>query len=278
MEHFSRGSLTFDVRDGGPPDGEVVVLLHGFPQDSHSWLGMEPFLHEAGFRTLAPDQRGYSPAARPSGRRAYIGDELADDIVAMLDAAGIERAHVVGHDWGGGVAWGLGARHADRLLSLTVLSTPHPVAMVRAGLRGQLFKSWYMFAFQLPWIPEAFLGAGIKRGRFAPALERSGLPADAAQHNADRMSEPGALTGAINWYRGLPFTMREPLGRITVPTTYIWGNRDTFLGRAAAEATAESVTADYRFVEVDCDHWLPENMPERMAELVIERARTTVAA
>lgn len=277
MDRYSRGSLTFDVRDGGPADGEPIVLLHGFPQDAHSWAAMEPFLHQAGYRTLAPDQRGYSPGARPSGRRQYTGDQLADDIVALLDAAGIDRAHIVGHDWGGGIAWGFADRHADRTRTLTVISTPHPQAMVRAGARGQLLKSWYMFAFQLPWIPEAFLGAGIKRGSFAKALERSGLPRQAALHNERKMAEPGCLTGGLNWYRGLPFSLSSPVGRISVPTTYIWGNRDAFLGRAAAQATASWVTADYRFEEVDGDHWIPENQAQRMAELVLERVGSGAA-
>lgn len=277
MDTFQRDSLTFDVHDGGPPDGEAIVLLHGFPQDAHSYDRMLPTLHAAGYRTLVPNQRGYSPGARPSGRRAYAGGELAADIVALLDAAGLDSAHIVGHDWGGGVAWGLADGYPDRVRSLTVLSTPHPYAMTRAGGLGQLRKSWYMFAFQLPWIPEAFLGLGIKRGELAKSLEKNGLPRDAALHNQELMSQPGVLTAAINWYRGLPFSLREPVGRITVPTTYVWGNDDSFLGRKAAEATGKSVTADYRFVEVDGDHWLPENQPEQMAELVIERARSAAA-
>jgi pimeloyl-ACP methyl ester carboxylesterase len=277
MDRYSRGSLTFDVRDGGPADGEAIVLLHGFPQDAHSWAAMEPFLHDAGYRTLAPDQRGYSPGARPKGRRQYTGAQLTADIVALLDAAGIERAHIVGHDWGGGVAWGFAANHPDRTASLTVISTPHPQAMMRAGLRGQLLKSWYMFAFQLPWLPEALLSAGIKRGKFAKMLEGSGLPREAAFHNQDRMAQPGALTGGINWYRGLALSLRDPVGPVRVPTTYIWGNRDAFLGRAAAETTADWVKADYRFAEVDGDHWIPENQAQAMAELVLDRVRSTAA-
>ncbi len=275
MDQFNRGPLTFDVRDGGPADGEPVVLLHGFPQDKDSWLGIEPHLHEAGLRTLAPDQRGYSPRARPKGRREYSGAALADDIVALLDAAGLESAHVVGHDWGGGVAWGLASRNPERVKSLTVLSTPHPGAMATAARKStQGLKSWYMFAFQLPRIPEFF----IANPRMEQGLKRSGLPAAAAAHNTRRMAEPGAATGAINWYRGLPFTMREgSVHRTTVPTTYVWGNGDTFLGRYAAETTAKCVKAAYRFVEVDGNHWLPETMPAEMAALIIERVGSVAA-
>lgn len=274
MDQFNRGPLTFDVREGGPPGGEPVVLLHGFPQDKDSWLGIEPLLHEAGCRTLAFDQRGYSPGARPKGRREYTGDKLADDVVALLDAAGLDSAHVVGHDWGGGVAWGVASNHPDRIRSLTVLSTPHPGALVEAGRKStQGLKSWYMFAFQLPKLPEYF----ISHAKLADGLTRSGLPAESAAHNAARMGEPGAATGAINWYRGLPFTLREPIHRTTVPTTYVWSNGDAFLGRYAAEATAKYVKADYRFVEVPGNHWLPETQPAEMAKLIIERVTGTAA-
>lgn len=275
MDEFSRGPLTFDVRDAGPAGGEPVVLLHGFPQDHTSWAGIEPHLHAAGLRTLAPDQRGYSPRARPKGRRAYSGAELADDIVALIDAAGLASAHVVGHDWGGGVAWGLASRNPERVRSLTVLSTPHVGALTEAGRKStQLLKSWYMFAFQLPVFPELVIG----NRRLAGGLERSGLPAAAARHNAEVMGRPGAARGAINWYRGLPFSLREPVARTAVPTTYVWGNRDTFLGRYAAEATARYVTAPYRFVEVDGNHWLPETMPAEMAEIIIDRVCSAGAA
>lgn len=277
MDTFQRGSLTFDVRDGGPPGGEPVVLLHGFPQDSRSYDRVVPLLHAQGLRTLVPDQRGYSPGARPTGRRAYVGHELAADVIALLDAAGLDAAHVVGHDWGGGVAWGLADRYPERVRSLTVLSTPHPAALTGAGL-GQLRKSWYMFAFQLPWLPDAFLGLGVRRGELAKNLVKTGMPADSAAHNERRMAEPGAITAAINWYRGLPFSLRDPVGRTTVPTTYVWGNADNFLGRAAAELTAKYVSADYRFVELDADHWLPENEPDRVSELILERIASVAPA
>jgi pimeloyl-ACP methyl ester carboxylesterase len=279
MERFQRAGLTFDVRDGGPVDGEPVVLLHGFPQDSSSWSAVEPLLHAAGMRTFAPDQRGYSPGARPPRRADYLGVELVDDVLALLDQAGLPgeaksageaglpSAHVVGHDWGGVVAWLLAGLHPERVRSLTVLSTPHPRAILPA-LRSstQALKSWYMLYFQLPWIPEFTLGRSL-----ASVQQRSGLPQQFAVHNAQRMREPGALTGALNWYRALPMELRSPQPRCPVPTTYIWGRRDAFLSRRAAEMTADQVTADYRFVELDANHWLPETHPAEVAELITDR-------
>src|SRR5919199_5619450 len=170
--------MVFDVRDGGPPDGEPVVLLHGFPQDSSAFDRLSPALHSAGLRTIAPDQRGYSPGARPGGRSAYRMREVVDDVLALLDAAGLSSAHVVGHDWGGIAAWALAARHPWRVRTLTALSVPHPAAMAQAMAHSdQALRSGYMAFFQLPAVPEAVLLAGggalLRR-----SLRQGGLPGD----------------------------------------------------------------------------------------------------
>ncbi|WP_374929955.1 alpha/beta fold hydrolase [Kytococcus sedentarius] len=260
--------MVFDVRDGGPQGGEVVVLLHGFPQDASSWQDVEPLLHGAGLRTLAPDQRGYSPGASPTATGAYRLEELVGDVVAVIDAAGADRVHLVGHDWGGAAAWAVATRHPARVASLTVLSTPHPAAFARA-LRtlGQLRKSWYMGAFQVPRLPELLLA-----GRVGALLRRQGVPA--AERYGRRFATADSLRGPIGWYRanaGLGGAIfRDP---VVVPTTYVWGSRDAALGRTGAELTAHHVEGDYRFVELDADHWLPEKEAQRVADEVIRRAR-----
>lgn len=270
MDSFRRGDLRFDVRDGGPPDGEPVVLLHGFPQDGAAWSAVEPLLHAAGLRTLAPDQRGYSPGARPRGRRAYRLSECADDVLALLDAAGLESAHVVGHDWGGSVAWQLAGRHPERLRTMTAVSTPHPEAISRAMLGSQALKFWYMAVFQLPYLPEWRL----RDRRFTTrALTGAGMPREHAERYAARLAAPGAATAMLNWYRALPWSVRTPAGRSKVPTTYVWSTRDVALGRRAAEATARFVAAPYRFVELEASHWLPETEPVAVAESVIARVK-----
>jgi pimeloyl-ACP methyl ester carboxylesterase len=270
VDSFRRGDLTFDVRDGGPPDGEPVVLLHGFPEDAAAWSGVEPLLHAAGLRTLAPDQRGYSPGARPRGRGAYRLTECAADVLALLDAAGLESAHVVGHDWGGAVAWQLAGSHPERLRTLTALATPHPAAMRRAWLGPQALRSWYMLAFQLPFLPEWRL----RDRQFAVrSLTSAGLPREHAERYAARLAEPGAATALLNWYRAIPWSMPSPAGRSKVPTTYVWGSKDFALGRAAAEGTARYVSAPYRFVELPVGHWLPESEPEAVAEHVLDRVK-----
>lgn len=270
MESFRSAGLVLEVVDGGPEDGDVVVLLHGFPQDAGAWSGVVPHLHRAGLRTLAPLQRGYSPGARPRPVSAYRIAQLVGDVVALLDAAGVARAHVVGHDWGGAVAWALAQSCPGRVASLVVLSTPHPAAL-RWSLRhgDQARRSWYVLAFQLPVVPERLLGRMLRRGD----LRRSGLPSEHCVRYAARLGRPRDLRGPLNWYRaavrGAGTGSDAP---VTAPTTYLWGVRDPFLGRAAAERTAEHVSGDYRFVEVDAGHWLPEREPELVAEAVVERA------
>ncbi|MFK5644981.1 alpha/beta fold hydrolase [Ornithinimicrobium sp. LYQ121] len=273
MDSFAHDGLRFDVLDGGPTDGEVVVLLHGFPQDATAWAGVAPLLHEAGLRTLAPHQRGYSGGARPRRVTAYRMEHLVGDVLALLDAAGVERAHVVGHDWGGGVAWALAEQHPDRVASLVVLSTPHPAAMlwaVRHADQGR--RSWYMLALQLPVLPERGLARMLRRG----GLARSGVPVEQDRRYAARLGRARDLRGPVNWYRAMlrPSVGRRPGrgGRVTVPTTYVWGSRDPFLGRAAAERTAQHVVGDYRFVEVAAGHWLPERQVELVAREVMARA------
>jgi pimeloyl-ACP methyl ester carboxylesterase len=275
VDSFRRDGLTFDVRDGGPPDGEPVVLLHGFPQDSTAWNRVAPALHQHGLRTLAPDQRGYSPMARPPGRAPYRLRETTADVLALLDAAGLERAHIVGHDWGGIVGWALGAWHPDRVRTLTALSVPHPAAMAKAMVTSdQALRSYYMGLFQLPVLPERLLLAGggtALRGM----LHRGGLPDDAVEHYVARMREPGALSAALGWYRALPWSGRDPVGKVRVPTLHVWSTGDAFLGRAATEATAQFVDAPYRLeVLDDVTHWIPELAPDRVAELVTAHVRT----
>ncbi|WP_251151049.1 alpha/beta fold hydrolase [Cellulosimicrobium sp. Marseille-Q4280] len=256
-----RGRLTFHVHDSGPEDGEPVVLLHGFPEDSSSWDRVAPLLHDAGLRTVALDQRGYSPGARPRERAAYRLDFLVADVLAVLDATG--PAHVVGHDWGGNVAWALGAWAPERVRSLTVLSTPHPRALSRSLVRSdQALRSLCVGFFQLPALPEAVLSRSMPS-----LLERSGLPADDAARYAERLSQPDALRAALNWYRALPLARRS-VGPVRVPTTYMWGSQDGALGRHAAEGTEADVLASYRFVELDSGHWLPETVPTEVADAV----------
>ena len=273
MQQFSRDQLTFDVTDTGPADGPVVVLLHGFPENRSSWLAVSPLLVDAGFRVLAPDQRGYSPGARPLRRRSYVMPELVADVLALVDASGAAKVHVVGHDWGGGVAWAFAHAHPDRLHTVTSLTTPHPRAFAKAMVVGtQALHSWYMAMFQLPFLPEAAItargGANFRRG-----LVKSGLTEEAADRYATPLRDRAAARAAVNWYRGLPLS-RAPKGKVTVPAMYLYATEDQFLGRKAADLTADYVAAPYRYEVLEGrTHWLPEEAPDDVARLLVEHAR-----
>lgn len=272
MEQFRRGDLVFDVRERGPEDGEAVVLLHGFPETAASWDEVVPGLAEAGYRTLAPDQRGYSPGARPTGRRSYVASELAGDVLALADAAGVERFHLVGHDFGAAVAWTLAASHPERLLSLTAVSVAHPRAFVQAMTRStQALRSWYMFGVQLPGLPERAMLA--QDGRLLRTLlMRSGLDEETSRRFMRRLGEPGALRAALDWYRALPLS--QPAGQVAVPTLYVWGDKDDFVSPTAAYDTGRHVTGPYRFEVLEgATHWVPEHEADRLVPLVLAHLR-----
>lgn len=271
MDTYTRSGLTFDVSDHGPADGRVVVALHGFPEDRRCWDGVAGSLAGAGYRVLAPDQRGYSPGARPPARGDYRLPLLADDVLALADRAGAPLIDVVGHDWGAVVAWYLAARHPDRVRTLTALSVPHPAAFRAALLHSsQALHSWYMAAFQVPLLPEwamARAGGSV----MTRLLERSGLDTVSARRYAARAAQPGAMTGPLNWYRALPSLLRQPLGPVAVPTLFVWGAGDRFVTRAAAEGCAAHARGPFLFVPLaGADHWLPSGATEAVAEAVVD--------
>lgn len=263
--------LGFDVTVDGPQDGPAVLLLHGFPENASMWDGVTPALHEAGLRTVAPDQRGYSPAARPAEVGAYAIGELVGDALGLLDALEIPAAHLLGHDWGAVVGWHLAGRHPDRVRTLTAVSVPHPAAHAAAIRHDaeQQRLSAYILAFRVPVVAEAGLLA-----RDARRLRRifGPLPAEQVDRFVAPLTEPGALTAALNWYRAMRRADSEELGPVAVPTTYLWGTEDIGVARAAAEGCARHVTGEFEFVELPgVSHWVPEEQPATVARLALAR-------
>lgn len=273
MENYRRGNLVFDVIDEGPADGPVVVLLHGFPQFNTSWNKVIPRLTAQGYRCLAPNQRGYSRGARPTRRRDYRAPGLVEDVRALIDASGASKVHLVGHDWGALVAWGVAAEYPDRLATVSPVSVPHPAAFLKSLVTSrQIIDSYYMFVFQLPALPERFLlGGGGKAKRLAKALRSGGQSAEAAERDARAMAEPGVLTAALNWYRAIPLTDLRTTGKITVPTLYVWSDRDVALAKKAAHDTGRYVSGQYRFETLrGVSHWIPDEQPDVLADLLLE--------
>ncbi|UXA18070.1 alpha/beta fold hydrolase [Mycobacterium sp. SMC-4] len=272
---FTNDGLTFDVIDEGPLDGPVIIALHGFPARARSYRPMIQELATAGFRVLAPDQRGYSPRARPAGVRAYATGRLTADVIALADQAGLTKFHVMGHDWGATVAWEVAGSHPDRVATVTALSVPHPRAFLAAMARGQLLRSWYMIAFHIPWIPERFLHLLFTVNRLVArrSARRSGpIP---ATDIAEFWREPGAATAALNWYRAM-FYRSSRTAKIGVPTLYVWSSGDPFLGRRAAELTERYVEGPYRFEILEgVSHWIPHERPRQVADMVISHIADT---
>jgi pimeloyl-ACP methyl ester carboxylesterase len=272
MDQYRRHGLVFDVRDVGPSDGPVVVLLHGFPQHNDSWDSVIDRLVAQGYRCLAPNQRGYSPGARPPRRRDYRMSELVADVGALIDASGARRVHLVGHDWGAAVAWSVAADMPERLETLSAVSVPHPAAFVKSfATSRQGLASWYMYVFQLPGIPEWLLTRrdGAVASKF---LQRSGQLPTAAERDAQAMREPGVLKAAIHWYRAIPLS-KPPTGdqKISVSTLYVWSDQDVALLPKAAHDTARYVTGEYRFeILPDVSHWIPDEQPDRLADLLLD--------
>jgi pimeloyl-ACP methyl ester carboxylesterase len=265
----------FTTRSAGPDDGPLVILLHGFPQTSRCYSAELAALAESGYRAVAPDQRGYSPGARPSEVGAYQLDELVTDVVGLADACRAERFHLVGHDWGGMVAWYVAGQHPERVRTLTSISTPHPQALL-AALEGgdpeQVERFSYFDLFRQPEVPEQLLlgedgsGEGL-RTLFAD----SGIESGAAQSYVETLRRPGALTAALNWYRANDMRALDDTGPITMPTMYVWSTDDIALGRWAAEATAGHVAGPYRFeVFEGVNHWIPDVGADRLNPLLLE--------
>lgn len=261
--HLRVNGLSLHVVEDGPADGPLVLLLHGFPEFSHGWRRQVPALAAAGYRVVAPDQRGYHLSDKPEGISAYCLDTLANDVVGLIDQYGRDRAAVVGHDWGGIVGWWLALRHADRLERLAILNAPHPQAMRRQLRRdaAQRRRSWYFLFFQLPWLPER-----VARRRdwemLAGALVRTSRPgtftdADLAAYRR-AWSRPGACTAMLNWYRALlqrpPRRPRSPV--VEVPTLLLWGSRDAFLVRDLATASLELCRRGELVFFDEATHWL----------------------
>ena len=266
------GALTFDALADGPPDGALVILLHGFPESAAEWTALLPVLGREGWRAVAPDQRGYSPGARPEGIDAYRGAELVADVLGLADALGHPTFHLVGHDWGALVAWQVAAHHPERLASLTIVSVPHPQAFTAAIAHDpdQQARSSYISFFRQPDAPEAAFLADDA------ALLRTALaeidPAVRDQH-IRVLTGPGAMTAALNYYRAMGHELAET-PPVSVPTLFVWSTDDVALGRVGAEATAGFVTGPYRFEILEgVSHWIPEVAADQIGPLMLDHLR-----
>ena len=277
---LKNGNIGLHAVAVGPQDGPLVVLLHGFPEFWYGWRKQIEPLAAAGFRVIVPDQRGYNLSSKPSGVAAYSLTELVSDVIAIADQLGQEKIFLAGHDWGAAVAWSAALLHPERIAKLVVLNVPHPSVMRKfiSTRPRQISRSWYMFFFQFPWLPEAFFSAFDFRAG-ARALLRSSRPGtfsdeDLVQYRA-AWSQPGVITSMINWYRALFRTRVKFLDKtVRVPTRILWGERDNFLLAEMPHASLRYCVSAELFTFANATHWLQHEEPARVSELLIDFFRS----
>ena len=275
---INTNGIRLHVVQAGPPDGPPVILLHGFPEFWYGWHKQIPALTAAGYRVWAPDQRGYNLSDKPKKVNAYALDELAADVAGLIDATGHDKVFLVGHDWGAAVTWWTALKYPQKLKKIAVLNVPHPVVMGQTLRKNfkQLRKSWYIFFFQIPWLPETLAArnnwqAGLQ---LLKASGRSGTfsAADFEQYR-QAWSQPGAYTAMVNWYRAMarhPSALRLPSPRITVPTLLIWGVHDVALSKTMAQPSIDLCdNGQLVFIE-EATHWVQHDEPARVNQLLLD--------
>jgi pimeloyl-ACP methyl ester carboxylesterase len=276
--YIEANGIKLHVVMAGPKDEQPVLLLHGFPEFWRGWLKQIEPLADAGYRVIVPDQRGYNLSDKPKGAKAYTLDKLAGDVLALVNALGYEKVNLIGHDWGGLVAWAFATWHPNRLRKLGILNAPHPAVTLNFLRRGdpeQLRRSWYVLAFQVPWLPEFFLRKNDYR-KMVHALSDSGkahtfTDEDLAEYKK-AWSQPSALTAMLNWYRAAARYMSkipaEP--RIKVHTLLIWGMKDVALSHRMARLSMDYCTNGKLVLFEDATHWVQHDEAKNVTALLLD--------
>jgi pimeloyl-ACP methyl ester carboxylesterase len=282
MKRIRVGDIRLAIREQGT--GDPVVMLHGFPELAYSWRHQLPALAAAGYRGIAPDLRGYGASDRPAAVDAYAVPALVGDVVGLIDALGEERVHLVGHDWGGALAWATAALHPGRVRSLVIANAPHPVASAEARRddAAQRAKSWYMLLFQFVGVAESWLAdddyRNLREMVFENAAPETFTPEDVLVY-LEAFARDGALTAALNYYRAnVPAAawLRPPpqLPPITVPTMVIWGDADSYLGLGLLERSCAKVAGPLRVERLPgVSHWVQQEAPDAVNALLIDWLR-----
>jgi epoxide hydrolase 4 len=274
--YFENAAVRLHAVAAGPNNGPVVVLLHGFPEFWYGWHKQIEPLANASFRVIVPDQRGYNLSSKPPGVSSYAITELVSDVIAIADQLGQQKIFLAGHDWGAVVAWSVALLHPERVAKLAILNVPHPSVMRRylsTHLR-QTLRSWYMFFFQMPWLPEALFSA-FRFRMGTSALLRSSRPGtfapDDLVHYRSAWSQPGALAAMIHWYRALfRFRIKFPDRTVRIPTRILWGERDKFLLAEMAHESLSYCTNAELSTFPEASHWLQHEEPAKVTQLLVE--------
>jgi len=275
-EYLETNGIRLHTVLAGPKSGVPVILLHGFPENWRCWIHQIPALVEAGFRVIVPDQRGYNLSDKPQGIKSYRVDELVKDILGLIDTLEYQKVNLVGHDWGAIVSWMLAYEHPERLQRLGILNVPHPLVMHRSVRRDfeQIRRSWYVFFFQLPWLPEMGMRADDWRGAIR-ALRGSGKIHTFTNEDIEKYkkawSEPGAMTAMINWYRAVRYQARPPRQmQIKVPTLMMWGMKDVALSHTMARPSIDYCDDGKLIFFPDATHWVQHEAAEEVNHYLID--------
>lgn len=272
--------IALEVREAGPENGELVVLLHGFPECWNTWRHQITPLAEAGYKVVVPNMRGYGKSSKPADYRQYHLDELITDVEAIRQHYGREQFHLVGHDWGGAVAWWYALHQQPMLKTLTILNLPHPLAFLTKlkGSLGQMLKSWYMFYFQIPALPELalkafnffFLKQVLKRSSTKNAYDSQDFI-----NLEEAWREPGAIKGMVSYYRALLRHLRIPEGdgRLQLPVRILWGKNDLALSLQAAKDSMQFLDNGELIIYEDATHWLAHDKPEEVSQRILEHIK-----
>lgn len=279
LEHstIETNGIKLHVVEAGPKSGVPVVLLHGFPEFWYGWRNQIPALVAAGCRVIVPDQRGYNLSDKPKGVKSYSVFTLVKDIIGLIDALGYEKVNLVGHDWGAVVAWALAILHPERLHRLSIMNVPHPAVMKRFLQRDleQIRRSWYVFFFQLPWLPESGMRQDNWRGA-QRALRGSGkidtFTTDDVVKYKEAWSRPGAMTAMINWYRAI-MRYQPPMPkdlRVKVRTLMMWGMKDFALSHRMARPSMDYVDEGNLIFFPEATHWVQHDAAEEVNHYLVD--------
>ncbi|WP_242918381.1 alpha/beta fold hydrolase [Pontibacter liquoris] len=270
---YTLNDITLHVAEAGGKADQVVLFLHGFPEGGYAWRRQLLYFAAKGYRAVAPDQRGYNLSSKPQGVKAYTMEHLAADVAALIRQLTQDKVYLVGHDWGGVVAWAVAQQYPDLLEKLVILNIPHP-QVISAQLHSnprQMLRSWYAGFFQLPWLPErvcrAFNYKLMERSMVISARKNTFSPNDMACYKKV-WQQPHALTSMINWYRAYKYSKLRVTGEIRVPTLLLWGEQDTFLGSEMAQPSiARCRHGQLRFLP-GATHWLHHEVPDEVNRLL----------
>ena len=276
--YIETNGIKLHVVMAGPKDGGPVLLLHGFPEFWYGWRKQIPALAKAGYRVIVPDQRGYNLSDKPKGVNAYALDKLVADMLNLIDALGYQKVNLIGHDWGAMVAWVLASRHPERLHKLGILNVPHPAVMLNFLRRGdpeQLRRSWYIFFFQLPCLPEYFIrqndwrnGDRVLRG----SSKRGSFTREDVAEYKRAWSQPSAMTAMLNWYRAAvrhrPKLPKD--ARVKAPTLMLWGMQDVALSHRMARLSLDYCNEGSLVLFEEATHWVQHDEAKAVNQLLVE--------